>query len=375
MRIVLMPNVFLPLPGGGVITWTDYLAKYFSEAGHHVIVIVHRPHSDLKPYEVRNGFEIYRIKLSAKDFLGRVLIFPQALARIFLLLRQIKPDIVHVQFLHINMLYPLLFSYVMPYKLILRACGNDIHKFAVESGLFKFMIQWGFRHAHQIQFNSKGLQQNAKFLLEKISTPVVIVGDGASTEEFSEVEPHVLRNQHPYIFAMGRLVHKKGFDLLIESFAEVVKKYPNLQLVIGGNGEEMLILREMIRLFELEKNASLPGYLDRTQVGAYLKGCRLFVLPSRSEPVGIVTIEAMSVGKPVLVTRVGGVPDIVVHGQSGWLVEPTSEALTEGMYHLLQNPELMNELGRQGLQRMRSLFSWRKIADDCLMAYAQVISE
>jgi glycosyltransferase involved in cell wall biosynthesis len=350
------------------------LAKHFVDSGHRVAVVVHRTRPDLLPYEIRNGFEIYRFLFSTKNPLGRLRILPQALAHFYGILREFKPDIVHVQFLHINTLYPLMLSYLLPYTLILRAGGNDIHKFPVESRLWKFVLMWGFRRAHQLQFNSKSLMSDAAPYLPNGRDQIVIVGDGADPNEFDGCPSYVPVNGRPYIFTMGRLVYKKGFDLLIRSFPKVLQERPNLQLIIGGDGEEMPALKALVVALRLENHVSLVGYIDRIQAGSYLKSCEVFVLPSRIEPVGIVTMEAMSVAKPVLVTRVGGVPDIVEHGKSGWIVEPDSSALAEGLLHLLRHPELMRDLAKNGQQRMRTNFTWRKIADDCLEAYRQVLS-
>ena len=373
MRIVLIPNVFWPLYGGSA-TSTDNVARHFVESGHQVAVVVHRTQPDLLPYETRNGFEIHRFEFSTKNLLRRLLVFPSALTRMYTILHRFKPDIVHVQVLHINTLYPLMLSYVMPYKLVLRAGGNDIHKFPIESRLLKFILLWSFRRAQQIQFNSKSLWEDATPYLHVARGQIVIVGDGADPGELVEMPPYVLANGRPYLFAFGRLVHKKGFNLLIHGFAKVLKEHPDLQLIIAGDGEEMPALNALVAELKLENDVSLVGFVERSQLAEYLNGCEMFVLPSRIEPVGIVTLEAMSVGKPVLVTRVGGVPDIVEHGKSGWMVEPDSSALAEGMLHLLNRPELMHELGRNGQQRMRMHFTWRKIADDYLEAYRQVLS-
>jgi len=373
MRIVIIPNVFWP-HYGGVVTATHNVCKHLAADGHIVSVVVHRSSPDLSAHELRDGYDVYRIRLSCRSKLGRLWVFPSALIRMFLLFRSLRPDIVHVQILHINTLYPLLLSYVMPYRLVLRAGGNDIHRFPVDSKLMKFILLWGFRRAHQIQFNSQNLLQDAAPFLKHTRGEVVIVGDGADPDELRTTESHLRPSGRSYVFAAGRLEHKKGFDLLIDAFAEVHRRRPDLELVIAGDGEDMPMLKRRVMERGLAGSIFLVGALGREALASFFRGATLFVLPSRIEPVGIVTMEAMSTGKPVVATRVGGVPEIVEHGRSGWLVEPEERSLSEGMLSVLADPGLMDRMSQAGMNRVRERFTWRHVTDQYLRAYARIAS-
>jgi len=227
--------------------------------------------------------------------------------------------------------------------------------------------------AQQVQFNSASLMQDAAPYLRWVRGDLTIVGDGARPDEWLGAESRLTEQNRPYVFTMGRLVHKKGFDLLIQAFAHVSRDRLGLQLSIAGDGEEMAALVELRDSLGLEDRVHLLGHVDRLTLGRLLKGAVLFVLPSRIEPVGIVTIEAMMEGKPVLATSVGGVPDVVKHGQSGWLVQPSVEGLTNGMNELLASPDLMAELGRAGRDVALSSFTWRGITQDYLTAYRRIL--
>ncbi len=357
MRIVILPNVFWP-HYGGVVTATHNVCKHLASDGHKVSIVVHRSSQTLLKHESRDGYEIHRLRLSSKSKLARAWIFPSALLQMYLLLRSLRPDIVHVQILHINTLYPLVLSYLLPYRLVLRAGGNDIHKFPVESKLMKFILLWGFRRAHQIQFNSRNLWEDAAPLLTQTRGEIVIVGDGADPDELVAEKEHCRPSGRRYIFAAGRLEHKKGFDILVDAFP--------------GDGEDMVLLRERIARLGLQSSVFLIGAMGRNELAALFHGSVLFVLPSRVEPVGIVTMEAMSTGMPVVATRVGGVPEIVEHGRSGWLVEPDERSLAEGILRVLSDKDLMQSMSQAGMRRVRERFTWRHVTDQYLGAYERI---
>ncbi|MCC7360933.1 MAG: glycosyltransferase family 4 protein [Anaerolineales bacterium] len=369
----MIPNAFFPAYGG-VATSTYELARWFAKSGHQVAVIVHGDHPGLPAREGCDGFHIYRLRLSARPWLLRPLVLTSGLAQMYAILYRFRPDVVQVLFLHVNLLYPLLLSYVLPYKLVVRACGNDIHHFAARSALFRGLLRWAFRRAAQIQFNSGSLAQDAEPYLAGNEEKVVVVGEGADPDVFRGEDAFVPSNGRPYIVAIGRLVFKKGFDLLLQALTQVVQAYPDLQLLIAGDGEERHALEALVRVLKLENHVQFLGYANRKQIAAYLRGCELFVLPSRIEPVGIVVLEAMAAGKPVLVTNVGGVPDLVEHGKSGWMVAPGSHELAEGICFLLARPDLRRQLAENGHQRLRERFTWDQIAADCLEAYQRVLA-
>ena len=107
----------------------------------------------------------------------------------------------------------------------------------------------------------------------------------------------------------------------------------------------------------LNGRVSFLGWQNRAQVGDLLRRCDVFVLPSRSEPFGIVIIEAMACGKPVVASAVGGIPEIIHQGENGILVEPEDPAaLGDAILRVLEDEGLRAEIGRNGLKTVRRSF-------------------
>src|SRR5205085_1848103 len=135
---------------------------------------------------------------------------------------------------------------------------------------------------------------------------------------FGEASPW--EHPRPYCFALGRLVPQKGFDLLIEAFAEA--DIADHDLLIAGEGSERSMLEAAIQKHGLTGRVTLLGRADRPKVASLFLGCSFFALPSRAdEGLPVVCAEAMAAGKAVVAARSGGTPEAVLHGESGLIFD------------------------------------------------------
>jgi GalNAc-alpha-(1->4)-GalNAc-alpha-(1->3)-diNAcBac-PP-undecaprenol alpha-1,4-N-acetyl-D-galactosaminyltransferase len=149
----------------------------------------------------------------------------------------------------------------------------------------------------------------------------------------------------PFIAALGRLSREKGHDVLIEAFATLAPLYPDIDLVIIGDGPAREPLGHLIDALELGGRVHLPG-ASRTPFAA-LAAARLFVLPSRFEGFPNALVEAMAIGLPCIATRFSGVEDIIQDGKNGVLVPVGDVAAMAGMMaQLLENKDEANALGQ-----------------------------
>ena len=173
----------------------------------------------------------------------------------------------------------------------------------------------------------------------------------------------------PYIFALGRLVREKGFDILIHAFAQSGLAATH-DLVIAGSGPEMENLKRLAGELRLAERVHFPGRADRSQVAAYLLGCAMFVLASPAEPFGIVILEAMAAGAPVIAVNNAGPAEIITNGANGLLVDRSEpDLLAAAMQRLAADAELRNGLAAAGKARAAE-FAWPKIAGEYIAAYA-----
>ena len=148
--------------------------------------------------------------------------------------------------------------------------------------------------------------------------------------------------------SVAHLQHKKGYDILLPAFAEAVKAYPNLKLKIGGGGYEEFKLHRLAKDLGLENNVIFEGRLKNEEVLELMYQSDAFVLASRHETFGVVFIEALAQGLPVIATRCGG-PETIVNPSNGLLVDVGDQkSLTEALISLYRNrkkyfPRLLRE--------------------------------
>jgi glycosyltransferase involved in cell wall biosynthesis len=137
-------------------------------------------------------------------------------------------------------------------------------------------------------------------------------------------------------------LYKKGIDILLKAWKELVKIHPEAKLIIGGGGHSQSKVVEWCKEYNILDSVEMAGSLERTQVAEYMSKCDFFVLPSRYETFGVVYIEAMASGKPVIAAKNGG-PDDFIKDFNGILIEPEDvEGLISAMCSMMENPSKYN---------------------------------
>ncbi len=171
----------------------------------------------------------------------------------------------------------------------------------------------------------------------------------------------------PLILAVGRLIAQKDHETLLRAFARMREDHPEARLAILGSGPLEGEIRALVRQLGLDAAALLPG---RLEIRDWLERADIFAHTSRWEGFGIVLLEAMLAGLPIVATRVSAVPEVVADGETGLLVEPGSvAALSAALSGLLNDPDRGAALGRAGLVRSRSEFSIAAMADATRAVY------
>jgi phosphatidyl-myo-inositol dimannoside synthase len=150
----------------------------------------------------------------------------------------------------------------------------------------------------------------------------------------------------------------KGADLLIQAAREISKEFPELHLVFVGPGDDLPRLMHMVRELGLGSTVHFFTELSRHQLAGCYAAADIFALPSTGEGFGLVFLEAMAFGKPVIGTKMGGIPDVVEDHREGLLIEPTVHALSAALTKLLSNSACRSELGRRAKERVEREFTF-----------------
>ena len=186
-----------------------------------------------------------------------------------------------------------------------------------------------------------------------------VIYNGIRLAEFERLEPE--RRDRPYVLGLGRMVRQKGMDLLLEAYAGLDTE---CDLVLAGDGPVRPDLEAQAASLGVRDRVHFLGGVDHRRALALFAGAEVFVLPSRHEPQGIVLLEALAAGTPVLAARVGGVPEVVHDGETGALFEGGNAIdLRRRLNQLLAEPDLRRTLRARGPTHAKN-FSWAAIADE-----------
>jgi glycosyltransferase involved in cell wall biosynthesis len=178
------------------------------------------------------------------------------------------------------------------------------------------------------------------------------------------------------VFAIGRLVHEKGFHLLIEAIPYILREFPDTQFVIAGRGPEAPSLSKQAASLGVVDQVQFPGFISNEDRDCLYRVADCAVFPSLYEPFGIVALEAMAAGCPVVVTEVGGLREVVCHDRTGVTVYPDdAQSLAWGVLSTMRDPKRAAARAREAQQVARCEFNWDTIAARTIAVYQRVLNE
>lgn len=219
---------------------------------------------------------------------------------------------------------------------------------------------------------------------------ILIAPCGFSADEFYPIDKARAKEaigfnvEEKIILQLGRMVPRKGVDTVIHSISRL-PDLSNIRLVVVGGEDEMPVFKEgseLLRLHALaqelgvDEHVTFVGRKNRDQLKYYYSAADIFVTTPWYEPFGITPLEAMACATPVIGSNVGGIKFSVVDGKTGFLVEPREpQQLAKRIEQLLGNSELCMHMGKQGLSRVNSFFTWEKVADKVGDVYLSVFND
>lgn len=186
-----------------------------------------------------------------------------------------------------------------------------------------------------------------------------------------EVVPSVVPDK-PLILSVGRLVERKGFDIVIKAMPELLKEFPSLGYVLVGDGPDRSRLQQLVDSLGLQKHVVLMGQTTDKLRNTLLASCSFLAMPSRDmghdvEGFGMVFLEAYAHGKPVIGGRSGGVAEAVRDGKTGLLVQPQSVPdFLQAAKRLLGDKQLAAAYGQGGLDLLKTDFSLEKMREQLM---------
>jgi len=292
--------------------------------------------------------------------------------RLSRVLKQLKPDVVHAHDPHGVAMAGLALS--MSTQLakppLVAARRVDFHLRGSS------LSRWKYRQVDCFICASEAIRQ----MLVGDGVPAaraVTVHEGIDIERLDSASPAKLHEElwlphhAPIVGNVAALVPHKGQRHLIEAARLVLPQVPDARFIVAGEGELRPALERQIKDHHLEKHVLLVGF--RPDVLSLHKAFDIFVMSSVTEGLGTSLLDAMAAGKPVVATMTGGIPEVVVDGETGFLVPPRDHtAMAAAIVRLLKDEELRRRMGEAGRARACSLFSAERMVLETLRVYQRV---
>jgi glycosyltransferase involved in cell wall biosynthesis len=233
----------------------------------------------------------------------------------------------------------------------------------IQRALWRFVLHW----TTAVVACSRAFGAEVQDFLGKMGASVYPIHNGVDVDfllaniDRTRALPSALSDRN-FILSVAAFEHKKGLDVLLRAFAQIRYGNPSLALVlVGSSSHAESELRRLAADLGLAEDVFFFSDVPHEQVGLFLERAKGFCLPSRAEPFGIAILEAGAYRLPVVATRVGGIPEFVIDGQTGLLVEPDDPiALAGALNRILTDEELARDLG-EGLYRLAATeMSWSR---------------
>ena len=234
----------------------------------------------------------------------------------------------------------------------------------------------------EVIVNSNYMKNELQRLFGLPYEKINVVPNGVNLTLFNGVEKdydfrrkYAMDNEKIILF-MGRLVYEKGIQNLIAAMPKVLAHYNDAKLVVAGKGGMIDELRHQVDHLGLGNKVYFTGYLGAKDVQRMYKCADVAVFPSTYEPFGIVALEGMLSGTPVVVSDVGGLNEIVEHGVNGMKsYAGNANSLADSILTLLYDPKLCNTVAKNAKLKVKTEYNWTKIAQDTHLAYQKAICQ
>lgn len=266
-------------------------------------------------------------------------------------------------------------------KLIGTIHGGGIHRrFPMRHPLQWFGNKFGLRFFRRADAVVTVSYESKKMMIERMGNQIKwknlqVIYNGIHFDETRFISREVALQRKPewrnkkIILTVGRLVRAKGHDVIIRALPELIQDCPDIAYIIVGEGEEKENLKQLVQQVNLENVVHFTGYVTSEEMEIYYGLCEVFAMAGREtdhfiEGFGLVYIEAGIRGKPVIGTRVGGIPEAVKNGETGFLVEPEQPGqIAEKVRLLFNQPDLRKRMGQAAIDFVRANFTTHRMAE------------
>ncbi|MEO8336246.1 MAG: glycosyltransferase family 4 protein [bacterium] len=390
-RVLFIASAYPRHEGDAITSWLGALVSQMRDSGIHAEILA--PAFQGAPDHVVDGIQVHRFRYApAKwEMLShdnpipwqlrerplRLALIPGYVASSTMAVTRLTAghrfDVVHAFWPLPHAIPGIVARWIRDVPLVSTFFGAELHYLVTQSAIGRIAVRSIVRHSDAVTAISAFTARELVAIAPSAKPAIIPFGAAHSPSTplherlpFAETPAHFL--------FVGRLVARKGVDVLLSAFAKVVEG-ADAHLTIVGEGDERDRLEEITSSLELRDKVTFTGYIPDDVLHALIGRCDALVLPAvlGTEGLGVVLIEALTHGKPVIASDSGGIADVVEHERTGLLV-PAGDvaALAAAMRRLIDEPNLARALGAAGRAHAETIFSWPVIVAALAALYQTV---
>jgi phosphatidylinositol alpha-1,6-mannosyltransferase len=385
LRVCFLTTTYPDFQGSPRGPFIERLAQRLTERGHSINVVTARVFADSQLREERNGITVHRFpypsgerKLIEHDRVPLKAMLPYLLRGTLWTRRIVREqgcDVIHAHWVVPAGLMGAWAAKLTRKPLVVSAHGSDLLVWARKRGI-RSLARWTLKQAAVCSANSAEMATECCALGVSDDRLRIIYETGVDVTRFHpDVNGIEIRRQYGFsphdvvALFVGHLTRVKGVDVLLKAFAQT--RLPPLRLLIVGDGPERNPLQTLAAELGVAERTTFAGAVSWQEMPPYFAACDFFVLPSRSEGMGIVLLEATATAKPVIGSDVGGIPSLVVPEKNGLLVTAEDDAdLSAALSRLTEDAALRGRLGATARQMACEQFAESKQVDAVERLYA-----
>jgi glycosyltransferase involved in cell wall biosynthesis len=288
------------------------------------------------------------------------------------ILNSFKPDIVHA---HYASSYGLLGRALNFHPFIISVWGSDVFDFPQRSFFLKKILEYNLSGADKILSTSQVMRDELKKYTDK---KVEVTPFGIDINMFKPICKTYVSDKPIVIGTVKSLEEIYGIQYLIKAFKIIKDKYPdnNIKLLIIGEGSYETELKNLCSKLEVENDVEFTGKKEYEKLEEYYNKLDIAVFLSKSESFGVAVLEASACEKPVVVSNVGGLPEVVEDNVTGFIVEKENpDDAAASMEKLIFNENLRKEMGSNGRKRVEQFYNWNNNVDQMIKIYENILKD
>ena len=352
---------------GGVEIITDHYLSALAEGGNEVNVIARKGELTADgPSVPGTDIPVHYFPFMEALLTNQIEKVVSITRRIGALKAQLKPDLFHLNFCGPSLIFHLrtLAAHRAPTVMTLYALPvSEPSKTGVVERLLA-AADWVVGPSQAV------IERTRDWFPQILSKSSVIY----NTLNLPELETRPLPFDKPQLLCLGRVVPDKGFDLVVDALAAIVRVVSDIQLTIAGDGTDKPKLEQQARRLGLQDKVVFTGWVAPQETLDLINTATIVIVPSRwYEPAPLVAIQAAHMGRPVVGSRTGGIPELVVDRVTGLVVDKDdSEGIARAVISLVQHQDEARRMGERAKARARSVFGWQRCVDAYDALYREV---